>query len=247
MVISVNTIEASVGIFTQPQTLPVYTAIGEFGVGAFPAAAAGAAPPPSPAGALQEAQNRIFIETNLTDVTALADVYLVDKVESVPPAPEGVDWHRWLTPNDMTGTGAPGTATDLVMKGVPVVNVEGGGIITGLEGPQPGRARLRATRALAGILNSPTRNVRVVARTMCRPTSLPDGMLAAVASNSAACWQNMLPRTACSQGSTRHRRSSSSSRRTSSPASPSFPTTCISTGSSPTAIRSMLRGSGSPG
>jgi hypothetical protein len=146
--VSVHTIEANVGIFTQPGTLPVYLAIGEFGVGADTAATA-------INGAPQEAQDRIFLEASVTDVTAVVDIYLIDKDPVT-----GEERNRWITPDSMTAGITPGTQP------------YGGGITTQLIGPQPGRARIRANKATPGILVSPTRYVRVVARQLCTPENI---------------------------------------------------------------------------
>jgi hypothetical protein len=148
--ISVHTIEANVGIFTQPHTLPVYLAIGEFGVGADTTATAINGVP-------QESQDRIFLEASVTDVTSVVDIYLVD----IDPI-TGAESQRWITPESMTGGITPGTAP------------YGGGITTQLIGPQPGRARIRANKATPGILVSPTRYVRVVARQLCTPDHVND-------------------------------------------------------------------------
>jgi hypothetical protein len=45
----------------------------------------------------------------------------------------------------------------------------GGGITTQNTGAQPQRARLRATKAPAGLLSQPTRTVRVAVRSLCPP------------------------------------------------------------------------------
>jgi hypothetical protein len=146
--VSVHTIEANVGIFTQPHTLPVYLAIGEFGIGMDTTATAINGKP-------QESQNRLFLEASVTDVTSVVDIYLVD----IDPN-TGAETQRWITPESMTGGITPGTAP------------YGGGITTQLIGPQPGRARIRATKATPGILVSPTRYVRVVARQLCTPANV---------------------------------------------------------------------------
>jgi hypothetical protein len=148
--VSVHTIEANVGIFTQPGTLPVYIAIGEFGVG--PDAPATFPAPPAPGGVPQEAADRMFLEASVTDVTSVVDIYLVD----IDPV-TGAQSHRWITPDAMTAGITPGTPP------------YGGGITTQFIGPQPGRARIRANKAPVGILASPTRYVRVVTRSLCTP------------------------------------------------------------------------------
>jgi hypothetical protein len=143
--ISVHTISANVGLFTQPHTLPVYLAIGQFAIGMdTPATAINGLP--------QEAPNRLVLEASVTDVTSVVDIYLVD----IDPA-TGNETQRWITPESMTGGVTPGTPPF------------GGGITTQLIGPQPGRARIQANKAPIGILVSPTRNVRVVARQLCTP------------------------------------------------------------------------------
>jgi hypothetical protein len=152
--ISAHTIEVNVGIYTQPGTLPTYLAIGEFGVGSADPAAT------SVNGAAQEAQDRIFLEAETTDVKSPVDIYLVD----VDPT-TGAEINRWITPFEMTGenngpvvpAGANNTA------GLRI----GGGITTQNAGAQVQRARLRATKAPVGVLGSPTRTLRVVSRTQC--------------------------------------------------------------------------------
>jgi hypothetical protein len=47
-----------------------------------------------------------------------------------------------------------------------------GGITTQRSGPVPGRVRLAATRAVPGILTSPTRYMRVVSRSLCDPANI---------------------------------------------------------------------------
>jgi hypothetical protein len=143
--ISVHTIDANVGIYTQPRTLPVYMAIGEFGVGAdAPLTAANGAP--------QETTNRLVLEAVVSDVTSVVDIYEVD----INPV-TGATSQRWITPETMTGGVTPGSQPF------------GGGITTQFIGPQPGRARIRATKAPTGILTSPTRNIRVTVRSLCAP------------------------------------------------------------------------------
>jgi hypothetical protein len=148
--VSAHTVEANVGIFTQPGTQPAYTAIGEFGVGS--------ADPSATAvnGAAQETQDRIFLEAETTDVVTPVDIYLVD----VDPA-TGKETNRWVTPNAMTGeTNLPNLSNGTSLSG---------GISTQFTGAQPQRARLRATKAPNGLLTSPTRTLRLVQRTLCLP------------------------------------------------------------------------------
>jgi hypothetical protein len=144
--ISAHTIEANVGIYTQPGTWPSYLALGEFGVGS-------ADPNVRSSGSLvdQEAVDRIFLEAETTDVGTPVDIYYMD----VDPKTGSVT-HRWLTPMAMTG-----------MLGT-------GGIFTQQLGPQPQRVRLRAPRAPFGLLSQPTRTLQVVTRTLCRPVGQPD-------------------------------------------------------------------------
>jgi hypothetical protein len=158
-VISAHTIEAQTSIYTQPGTKPSYLAIGSFGVGS--------ADPNATAvnGAGQETVNRMFLEAETTDPTILVDIYLND-VQPSPntgPAPLGAPGtvhNRWITPFEMTGGVKSATNTD------------GGGIITMMTGVQTQRARLRATKAPLGLLTSPTRTLRVVARSLCTPGTI---------------------------------------------------------------------------
>jgi hypothetical protein len=154
--ISAHTIEANVGIYTQPGTQPNYLAIGEFGVGtADPATAA-------PGGAKQETQNRIFLEAETTDVKMPVDIYMVD----VNPV-TGAETNRWITPWEMTGECDPAVAP---APGNTCLGVSGG-ITTQNTGPQPQRARIRATKAILNLLSQPSRTIRVMARSLCTPTA----------------------------------------------------------------------------
>jgi hypothetical protein len=148
--ISAHTVEANVGIYTQPNTQPSYLAIGEFGVGsADPNATA-------VSGVAQETQDRIFLEAETTDVKSPVDIYLQD----VDPT-TGALHNRWVTPFEMTGENQAGNPS--------------GGITTQFTGAQPQRARLRATKAPLGLLSQPTRTIRVAARSLCTPASKTDG------------------------------------------------------------------------
>ena len=159
--ISVHTLIANVGIFTQPGTLPVYLAIGEFRVGNF-------APTPTVNGVPQELQDRLVLEAVVTDVTSIVDIYMVD----VNPTTGAVS-NRWVTPGTMTGgIGALGSNGHII----------DGGITTQFDGPVPGRVRIRANRAVPNILNSPTRNIRVVARTLCDPANVNEVRLSGLTS-----------------------------------------------------------------
>ncbi len=147
--ISAHTIEVNVGIYTQPGTQPAYLAIGGFGIGTADPAANAAN------GAAQETQDRIFLEAETTDVKTPVDIYLLD----VDPA-NGTVRNRWATPYEMTGENQLGNPS--------------GGITTQNAGPQPQRARIRATKAPAGLLSQPTRNLRVAQRSLCLPQTPAD-------------------------------------------------------------------------
>ena len=70
--------------------------------------------------------------------------------------------NRWATPFEMTGEeNGPLQADNFT----PI----GGGITTQNTGPQPQRARLRATKAPVGLLSQPTRTMRVAVRSLCTP------------------------------------------------------------------------------
>ena len=150
--ISAHTIEANLGIYTQPGSQPSYLAIGEFGIGTADLSATAVN------GAAQETQNRIFLESETTDVKTPVDIYMTD----VNPT-TGVVRNRWITPTEMTGENAAGAPS--------------GGITTQNTGPQPQRARIRATKAPNGLLNQPTRNVRIAVRSLCLPTPVDPTVL----------------------------------------------------------------------
>lgn len=163
-VVWAHTIEANVGIYTQPATLPAYIAIGENGIGVDPqsknAIAAGVPGVESTA--------RIFFESNTSDVSTLVDVYFDDKGFTPTPAPfpaggprlvptafgpgGSAEYFRWITTEGMTGSLAfqtaftnQGGAAGLTSQPYPVsAQPFGGGIQTAYVGPQPGRARMRA-------------------------------------------------------------------------------------------------------
>jgi hypothetical protein len=148
--ISAHTIEANIGIYTFPGSQPSYLAIGDFGVGTADPNAV------SINGLAAETQDRIFLESETTDVKTAVDIYMMD----VNPT-TGAVRNRWVTPFEMTGEQnplTPGTTTPA-----------SGGITTQNTGPQPQRARLRATKAPAGLLSQPTRTVRVAVRSLCPP------------------------------------------------------------------------------
>jgi hypothetical protein len=160
--VSAHTIEANVGIYTQPGVQPGYLAIGDFGVGtADPNATA-------VSGVAQETQDRIFLEAETTDVKTPVDIYMQD----VDPT-TGALRNRWVTPFEMTGENpAPASPT--------------GGITTQFIGAQPQRARLRATKAPAGLLTQPTRTIRVAQRSKCKPSGTDAAAQAAL----DACFAN---------------------------------------------------------
>jgi len=163
--VSAHTIEANLGIYTQPGTQPGYVAIGEFGLGsADPAATA-------ISGVAQETQDRIFLEAETTDVKTPVDIYAMD----VDPA-TGVVHNRWVTPFEMTGENQLG--------------VPSGGITTQFTGAQPQRARLRATKAPTGLLSQPTRTIRVAQRTRCIPTPVSDTVTTIDQAALDACFDN---------------------------------------------------------
>lgn len=177
--ISVHTIEANIGAFTQPRTLPAYVAMGGFGIGVEPLPKAAIA-----AGAGVESTPRIFLEGSVTDVASIVDVYLVDKDKVT-----GADRHRWVTMESMTGTltfQANGTIATAISA-----QPFGGGISTQYAGPSLGRFRIRANKVPAivtgspciptdptaanrlgcAVTASPTRYIRSVVRSLCAPAA----------------------------------------------------------------------------
>lgn len=166
--ISAHTIEANVGIYTQPGTQPSYLAIGEFGIGtADPLATA-------VSGVAQETQDRIFLEASTTDIQTPVDIYFVD----VDPT-TGAVRNRWVSPYELTGECNPALTMPASCNGV------SGGITTQNTGPQPQRARVRAVKAPTGLLSQPPRTVRVVVRTLCTPTFTADQALLDACINAA--------------------------------------------------------------
>jgi len=149
--ISAHTVEANIGIYTMPGTQPSYLAIGDFGVGTADPNAI------SINGFATETQDRIFLESETTDVKTAVDIYMTD----IDPQ-TGAVRNRWATPFAMTGE----QNGPLQADGITPI---GGGITTQQTGPQPQRARLRATKAPVGLLSQPTRNVRVAVRSLCVP------------------------------------------------------------------------------
>ena len=149
--ISAHTVEANIGIWTMPGSKPSYIAIGAFGVGTADPNAV------SINGFAAETKDRIFLEAETTDVKTPVDIYLMD----IDPL-TGAVRNRWATPFAMTGENNGPLQADGI---TPI----GGGITTQNTGPQPQRARIRATKAPAGLLSQPTRTVRVAQRSLCVP------------------------------------------------------------------------------
>ena len=164
--ISAHTIEANVGIFTQPGTQPAYVAIGGFGIGtADPTLAA-------VTGVAQESTNRLHLEALTTDFRTPIDIYLVD--EAVGGVIPGII-NRWVTPWEMTGECPPANGLPAAFGGnaplATACNGVTGGISTSLTGPQAQRDRIRAVKAPLGLLSQPSRTVRVVQRSLCTPAA----------------------------------------------------------------------------
>ena len=200
-IIWVHTIDANVGIYTQPGTLPAYIALGAMGIGVNPESAAAVAV------AGLEATARLVVESHTSDVSSIVDFYLDDKGFNLPAGATALvpdvagsranEYYRWLTPESMTGTLAD--QASVLAKGVVVVPASlvsqasafGGGIYTQFIGPQPGRARIRAIKTPAidatvpciataptiggsrgcAITQSPTRYMRAVLRSLCAPAA----------------------------------------------------------------------------
>jgi hypothetical protein len=154
--VSAHTVEANIGIFTMPETQPSYVAIGDFGVGTADPSAV------SISGFAVETQDRIFLESETTDIKTPVDIYMTD----VNPLTGSVR-NRWVTPFAMTGEQNGPNQADGV---TPI----GGGITTQNTGPQPQRARIRASKAPAGLLSQPSRTVRVAQRSLCVPQAPVD-------------------------------------------------------------------------
>ena len=168
--ISAHTIEANVGIFTQPGTQPAYVAIGGFGIGtADPTLAA-------VTGVAQETTNRLSLEAATTDFRTPIDIYLVD--EAVGGVIPGI-MNRWVTPWEMTGECPSANGLSAVNGGnaplATACNGVTGGITTSLTGPQAQRDRIRAVKAPLGLLSQPSRTVRVVQRSLCTPKADANG------------------------------------------------------------------------
>ena len=184
--ISAHTIEANVGIYTTPGTLPAYVALGEFGIGTADLGVA----PAAINGAAIETTNRLFLEAETSDFRTPVDIYLIDDT------PFGPVRNRWVTPWEMTGECPPANGVAGLAGTPPVAaNCGGvsGGITTATAGPQPNRARVRATKAPLGLLSQPSRTVRAMLRSLCLPVNpvngvAPDGVnMAPVATAVDAC------------------------------------------------------------
>ena len=169
--VSVHTIEANVGIHTQPGTQPAYIAIGGFGLGPVDPPGAGAAPPVNFNGVAAEATNRLFLEASTTDVITPVDIYYMDSQA------DGSIQNRWVTPFAMTGECDPAPAVAPVggVLGGTCLGIQGG-ITTQLNGPQNMRARIRAIKPPNLLLNKPGRYVRVVQRSLCKPAQPVGGI-----------------------------------------------------------------------
>ncbi|MCX7079034.1 MAG: hypothetical protein NTV76_06745, partial [Pseudomonas sp.] len=150
--ISAHTIDARIGIYTQPGTQPSYLSIGNFSISSSDPSATAIN------GAAQEVQNRLILEASTTDVKTPVDIYLVD----VDPS-TGVQTNRWVTPFEMT--------SECPFAGAVGCFGATGGITTQNLGALPERARIQAGKAPVGILSQPTRNLRVMVRSLCAPTA----------------------------------------------------------------------------
>ena len=228
--ISAHTVEANVGIYTQPGTQPSYTAIGEFGVGTADPLAI------SVNGAAQETADRIFLESETSDVKTPIDIYYQDAPGNGGNPANAPMRNRWTTPTEMTGENAT------------PVSGPTGGITTQNVGPQPQRARIRATKAPLGLLSQPSRTVRIAQRTLCLPT--PVGANVTTRSTRSH-WTRASPTlrwwpTGSRPGSTPPRPSSSSSPRTSDPVTSPSPTTSGTCRSWSTATAPSAPASSSP-
>ena len=176
--VSVHTIDANVGIFTQPGTQPSYLAIGGFGIGtADPTLAA-------VTGVAQETTNRMFLEALTTDFRTPIDIYLVDEavggvITTGLGVPVGGILNRWATPWEMTGECPPANGLPAASGGnAPLAascNGVTGGISTSLTGPQAQRDRIRAIKSPLGLLSQPSRTVRVMQRSLCTPAAAGSG------------------------------------------------------------------------
>ena len=164
--ISVNTIRANVGIFTEPGTLPAYVLMDRFTLGVFDSSTIFNGIP-------QEVHERLILNAFTTDVKSIADVYLVDRALN-----DGHEVSRWVTPNTMTSE-----AGDLGTNGA----IIDGGITTQFNGPVHARIRIQANVANpVGELKSPTRFVRVALRSLCDPANVNNPGVPTVANPAAS-------------------------------------------------------------
>jgi hypothetical protein len=181
--ISVHTIDANVGIYTQPKTLPSYIAVGALNIGVNPFPTGVGVTPGA------EATARLVIEAAVSDIASVFDVYLNDKNPG-----NGTDTYRWVTTESMTGTLTEQVALKITPSPTSVQPF-GGGITTQFTGPQAGRARMRALKVPAvgvgscipgdptpanrlgcAVTASPTRTIKAVIRQLCAPaTDTPSG------------------------------------------------------------------------
>ena len=165
--VSTHTIEANVGIFTQPGTQPSYVAIGGFGVGTADPTLV------SVNGIAQESTNRISLEASVSDFRTPIDIYYIDEANG-GVLPGGII-NRWVTPWEMTGECPPANGLPAANGGnaplAAACNGVTGGISTSLTGPQVQRDRIRAVKSPAGLLNQPSRTVRVMSRSLCTPAA----------------------------------------------------------------------------
>lgn len=175
----VHSIEANVGIYTQPATLPAYLAVGEFRVGVDPQPAGAV---PDGAAIPVETTDRFVFEAFTTDVASLVDVYFTD----LNPGTTGpAQSYRWVTVEGVTNTLADQNAAKVPFA--TSAQPFGGGIQTQFTEAVPGRARVRQNKVPAidptlgacppqagsqacAVTQSPTRYIRAVLRSLCAPS-----------------------------------------------------------------------------
>ena len=163
---SVNTIRANLGIFTQPGTLPSYVLMDRQVVGVFDSSTIFNGIP-------QEVHERLILDAFTTDVESIADVYFVDRALN-----DGHEVSRWVTPNSMTGEAGSVGSNGAIIDG---------GITTQFIGPVHGRIRIQANVANpVGELKSPTRFVRVAVRSLCDPANVNNPNVPTVANPAAS-------------------------------------------------------------
>lgn len=165
-VISVHTIEANVGIYTAPGSLPAYAAITSIEIAADPAPATAA----TESSVVPRSSGRISLRAVVSDPTAIADLYFVDLEpgRNIPGFPRqnhlvGDKTQRWITPNAITGeVGAVGSNSLVI----------GGGISAKPRAGRYGGIELLANKVNNGVLVMPTRYVRLVLRSLCDPANI---------------------------------------------------------------------------